>query len=157
MKSVEVILRRKVAKLGDIGDVVRVKPGFARNYLFPQGLAYPATPEHKRRLEQERARALEAEASERESAQALAAQIEGASMTFEVLAGEEGKLFGSVGPGDIAHRLKEMGYPIEKRHVELDEPIKTLGAYTVGIRLHADVGASVKVWVIRQEEGAAPE
>lgn len=155
MKTLEVILRRKVEKLGEIGDVVRVKSGYARNYLVPQGLAYLATPENKRRLERERRRALEAEAQAREGAQVLAAKVEGLSLTFQVLASEEGKLFGSVGPGDIAAKLEEAGFSIEKRQVGLGESIRTLGAYTVPIKLHPDVQPQIKVWVIKQEEGTS--
>jgi large subunit ribosomal protein L9 len=155
VKHVEVILRRKVESLGDIGDLVRVKPGYARNYLLPKGFAYLATPENKRRLEQERARALEAEAREREAALALAAKLDGLSITFQVMAGEEGKLYGSVGAADIVEKLGELGFEIEKRQVGLEEPIRTLGAYSVPIKLHPDVRPEVKVWVIK-EEGASP-
>ena len=156
MKTLEVILRRKVENLGEIGDIVRVKPGYARNYLLPQGFAYLASEENKHRLETERARALEAESRERTLAGEAAKQIEGLSLTFQVLAGEEGKLFGSVGPADIAARMKEMGHAIEKRQVGLGEPIRVLGAYTVPIKLHPDVQPEIKVWVIKQEEGASP-
>ncbi len=155
MRPVEVVLRKKIENLGEIGDIVRVKPGYARNYLLPQGLAYLATPENKRRLEQERRLALEAEAVEREAARQLGAQVEGLQITFQVLASEEGKLFGSVGPADIAEKLEEAGFQIEKRQVGLDESIRTLGAYTVPIRLHPDVHPEIKVWVIKQEEGAS--
>lgn len=155
MKTLEVILRRKIENLGEIGDVVRVKPGHARNYLLPQGLAYLATEENKRRLERERARALEAEARERGAAEEAARRIEGLSLTFQVLAGEEGKLYGSVGPADIAARLEEMGHRVEKRQVGLGEPIRALGAYTVPIKLHPDVHPEIKVWVIQQEEGTS--
>lgn len=156
MKTLELILRRKVEKLGEIGDVVRVKPGFARNYLLPQGLAYLATEQNKHRLEKERTRALEAEAGERAKAEATAARVEGISLTFQVLAGEEGKLYGSVGAGDIVARLKEMDLDLEKRQIGLEEPIRALGAYTIPIKLHPDVQPEIKVWVIKQEEGASP-
>lgn len=156
MKTTEVILRRKVEKLGEIGDVVRVKPGFARNYLLPQGLAYLATEPNKHRLEKERTRALEAEAHERASAEAVAAKVQDVSLTFQVLAGEEGKLYGSVGAGDIVERLAELGFDLEKRQIGLEEPIRTLGAYTVPIKLHPDVQPEIKVWVIKQEEGESP-
>ncbi|MGH7545628.1 MAG: 50S ribosomal protein L9 [Gemmatimonadota bacterium] len=156
MKTTEVILRRKVEKLGEIGDVVRVKPGFARNYLLPQGLAYLATEQNKHRLEKERTRALEVEAHERASAEAAAAKVQDVSLTFQVLAGEEGKLYGSVGAGDIVTRLGELGFDLEKRQIGLEEPIRTLGAYTVPIKLHPDVQPEIKVWVIKQEEGESP-
>ena len=101
-KTQDVILRRKVDELGDVGDVVSVKRGYARNYLLPQGLAYAATEQNQRRLDQERAAALMAEERDRAKAQIVAERLDGLSITFSMLAGEEGKLYGSVGPRDIA-------------------------------------------------------
>ena len=150
-KTLEVILRRKVDNLGEVGDVVNVKAGYARNYLLPQGLAYHATDESRRRLDQERAAALLVEAKERAGAEAVAARLGGTSITFSMLAGEEGKLYGSVGPRDIAGRLSEEGYDVHGRHVVMGETIKALGVYSVPIRLHPDVEVSVKVWVIKEE------
>lgn len=150
-KTVEVILRRKVGDLGEVGDIVNVKAGYARNYLFPQGFAYQATVENRRRLDQERAAALLAEEKERQDSQAVADRLEGVSITFSMLAGDEGKLYGSVGPRDIAAELSGQGYDIHGRHVVLKEPIKTLGVYSVPIRLHPDVEAAIKVWVIKEE------
>lgn len=147
----EVILRRKVENLGDVGDIVSVKPGYARNYLLPQGLAYPATEQSRRRLEQERASALQAEERDRGDARAVADRLEGVSITFSMLAGEEGKLYGSVGPRDIAGQLSEQGFDVHGRHVALNDPIKALGVYSVPIRLYPEVEASVKVWVIKEE------
>ncbi len=149
----KVILRRKVDNLGDVGDVVSVKPGFARNYLFPQGLAYLATEQNRHRLAEERVAALAAEQRDREAAMALAARVEGFSITFSMLAADEGKLYGSVGPRDIASRLSEQGFDIHGRHVTMKEPIKALGVYSVPLRLYPEVEASVKVWVVK-EEGA---
>lgn len=150
-KTQEVILRRKVDELGDVGDVVSVKRGYARNYLLPQGLAYVATEQNRRRLDQERAAALLAEERDRANAQGVAARLNGFSITFSMLAGEEGKLYGSVGPRDIAAKLTEEGFDIHGRHVILKEPIKALGVYSVLIRLYPEVEASVKVWVIKEE------
>lgn len=150
-KTQEVILRRKVDELGDVGDVVNVKRGYARNYLLPQGLAYVATEQNRRRLDQERAAALMAEERDRANAQAVAARLNGLSITFSMLAGEEGKLYGSVGPRDIAAKLGEEGFDVHGRHVVLKEPIKALGVYSVLIRLYPEVEASVKVWVIKEE------
>jgi large subunit ribosomal protein L9 len=147
----EVILRRKVENLGDVGDIVSVKPGYARNYLLPQGLAYPATEQSRRRLEQERSSALQAEERDRSDARVVADRLEGVSITFSMLAGEEGKLYGSVGPRDIAGQLNEQGFDVHGRHVALNEPIKALGVYSVPIRLYPEVEASVKVWVIKEE------
>jgi large subunit ribosomal protein L9 len=150
-KHLEVILRRKVENLGEIGDVVSVKPGFARNYLLPQGLAYPATEGSRRRLQQERAVALAVEERDRAAARALAERLEGVSITFTVLAGEEGKLYGSVGPRDIAAKLNEMGLDVHGRHVALKDTIKALGVYSVPIRLYPEIEPTVKVWVVREE------
>ena len=147
----EVILRRKVENLGDVGDIVSVKPGYARNYLLPQGLAYPATEQSRRRLEQERSSALQAEERDRSDARVVADRLEGVSITFSMLAGEEGKLYGSVGLRDIAGQLNEQGFDVHGRHVALNEPIKALGVYSVPIRLYPEVEASVKVWVIKEE------
>ena len=150
-KSVDVILRRKVVNLGEVGDIVSVKPGYARNYLMPQGLAYQATEENRRRLEQERTAALAAEQRAREDAQGLANRLADVSITFSMLAGDEGKLYGSVGPRNVADKLGEQGYAVEPKHVLLNEPIKMLGVYSVPLRLHADVETSIKVWVIKEE------
>jgi large subunit ribosomal protein L9 len=129
---------------------VKVSAGFARNYLLPRGLAYPATEGNKRRLEQERTRLEAAESTRRESAQELAARLEQVSLTFSARVGEEGKLFGSVTTADIAQQLAAQGFAIEKRQIDLHEPIKALGVYRVPIRLHADVHPEIKVWVIKQ-------
>ncbi|UCC73042.1 MAG: 50S ribosomal protein L9 [Gemmatimonadota bacterium] len=150
-RTQDVILRRKVDNLGDVGDVVSVRRGYARNYLLPQGLAYAATEQNRRLLEQERAAALMAEDRDRSKAAALAERLDGISITFSMLAGEEGKLYGSVGPRDIASKLGEDGYDVHAKHVLLVEPIKALGVYSVAIRLYPEVEASVKVWVIKEE------
>lgn len=146
----EVILRNAVDKLGHPGDIVSVSPGFARNFLLPRGMAYEATPGNRRRIAQEKSR-LEALENERiAAAQAIADKLAEVSVTFAARVGEEGKLFGSVTTADIAHQLEAQGFKIEKRQIELNEPIKTLGVYRVGIRLHADVHPEIKVWIIKQ-------
>ena len=146
----EVILRQAIDNLGQPGDVVDVSPGYARNYLLPRGVAYQATPGNRKRIELERERLEAAENTRRESAQELAARLEQVSLTFSARVGEEGKLFGSVTTADIAHQLEQQGFHIEKRQIELHEPIKSLGVYRVPIRLHADVKPEVRVWVIKQ-------
>ncbi|HYN82678.1 MAG TPA: 50S ribosomal protein L9 [Gemmatimonadaceae bacterium] len=146
----EVILRQAVEKLGHPGDIVKVSAGYARNYLLPRGVAYEATPGNKKRIERERQRLEAAEDSRRTSAQGLAEKLEQVSVTFSARVGEEGKLFGSVTTADIAQQLGEQGYEIEKRQIDLKEPIKALGVYRVPIRLHADVHPEIKVWVIKQ-------
>lgn len=151
-KSIEIILRRRVEDLGDVGDVVNVKAGYARNYLLPQGLAYRASEESRRLLGQERAAALMAEDRARDTARAVSERLDGTSITFSMLAGEEGKLYGSVGPRDIAAQLSEHGFDIHGRHVIMKDTIKALGVYSVPVRVHPDVEVSVKVWVIKEEE-----
>ena len=146
----EVILRQAVEKLGHTGDVVNVSNGYARNYLLPRGVAYVATEGNKRRIEQERQRLEAAEESRRAGARDLAEKLEQVSLTFSARVGEEGKLFGSVTSADIAQQLAEQGHTIEKRQIDLKEPIKALGVYRVPIRLHADVHPEIKVWVIKQ-------
>lgn len=146
----EVILRNAIDKLGHPGDVVTVSPGYARNYLVPRGLAYPATEGNKRRIAQEKSRLEAAEAERRGAAEAIAEKLGEVSVTFAARVGEEGKLFGSVTTADIAHQLEAQGYKVEKRQIELNEPIKSLGVYRVGVRLHADVKPEIKVWVIKQ-------
>lgn len=154
MKSTSVILRENVAKLGSAGEVVTVKPGFARNYLLPQGLAYEATDANLKRLEDERRRAEERAKRDFLEARRRAAALEEVSLTFQARAGEESKLFGSIGSADIADKLNtELGldFEVDRRSVELDEPIKALGVYNIALKLHADVRPEIKVWVVKEE------
>ena len=146
----EIILRQGVENLGKPGDVVKVKAGYARNYLLPRGLAYEATPGNLKRIQQERDRLEAAENERRGSAQGLAEKLEQVSLTFSARVGEEGKLFGSVTAADLAAQLEAQGFHIEKRQIDLHEPIKALGVYRVPVRLHADVKPEVRVWVIKQ-------
>jgi large subunit ribosomal protein L9 len=146
----EIILRQAVENLGKPGDVVTVKNGFARNYLLPHGFAFEATPGNLKRIAQERGR-LEAAENERiGSAQELAKKLEEVQLTFSARVGEEGKLFGSVTSGDISEQLAAQGFQIEKRLIDLHEPIKALGVYRVPVKLHADVKPEIRVWVIKQ-------
>ena len=145
----EIILRQAVENLGKPGDVVTVKNGFARNYLLPRGFAFEATPGNLKRIAQERGR-LEAAENERVgSAQELAKRLEEVQLTFSARVGEEGKLFGSVTSADIAEQLNAQGFQIEKRLIDLHDPIKALGVYRVPIKLHADVKPEIRVWVIK--------
>ena len=146
----EVILRNAIDKLGHPGDIVDVSLGYARNYLLPRGLAYEATVGNRKRIAAEKSRLEAMEAQRREAASTIAQKLGEVSVTFAARVGEEGKLFGSVTTADIAHQLEAQGYKVEKRQIELNEPIKTLGVYRVGIRLHADVKPEIKVWVIKQ-------
>lgn len=146
----EVILRQAVENLGKPGDVVKVSNGFARNFLLPRGVAYEATAGNLKRIAQERERLEAAENERRTAAQALAAKLEQVSLTFSARVGEEGKLFGSVTPADIVHQLETQGFHIEKRQIDLHEPLKTLGVFRVPVRLHADVKPEIRIWVIKQ-------
>jgi large subunit ribosomal protein L9 len=153
MKTVKVILREDVPNLGDAGEIVSVKSGFARNYLLPQELAYEATESSVRRLEQERERAEQRARRDYLEARRQASQLEELSITFQARAGEESKLFGSITSADIADRLKEQGldFQVDRKQIDLDEPIKALGVHNVPIRLHAEVRPEIKVWVIKEE------
>lgn len=147
----QVILRERLENLGEAGAVVEVKPGYARNYLIPQGLAYEASEANVRRIEAERAKAQRRATDQLSAARERAGSIEGISLTFNARAAQEGRLFGSITAGDIAERLAEQGVEVDRRQIELDEPIKALGVFSVPIRLHADVRPEIKVWVIKEE------
>lgn len=153
MKSVKVILRQDIEKLGEAGEVVTVKPGFARNYLLPRGYAYEATAANLREIEQEKSRVEARGRRDYLEARRRASQLEGVSLTFHAKAGEESKLFGSITSADIADRLNEQGidFKVDRRSIELEDPIKTLGVFSVPIRLHTDVKPEVKVWVIKAD------
>lgn len=146
----EVILRNAIDKLGHPGDVVTVSPGYARNFLLPRGLAYQATPGNLKRIAQERSRLVAAEAERMAAAQEIADKLAEVSLTFAARVADDGRLFGSVTTADVAHQLEAQGFKVERRQIELVEPIKALGVYRVAIRLHADVKPEIKVWVIKQ-------
>jgi large subunit ribosomal protein L9 len=148
----QVILKQRLENLGQAGDVVTVKPGYARNYLIPQGFAYEATDANLRRIERERAQLQKRSEEDLKAARARAIEIEGTSVTFTARAGEEGKLFGSITAADIVEKLGEQGIEIDRRQVQLDEPLKALGVFTVPVRLHAEVKPEIKVWVIKEGE-----
>jgi large subunit ribosomal protein L9 len=154
MNSTNVILRESVPNLGESGDLVTVKPGFARNYLLPRGLAFEATEANIRRLEEDRRRAEERAKRDFLEAHRQASAIEQVSLTFHARAGEESKLFGSITTADIAERLNaegNLGFEVDRRQIELDEPLKTLGVFNVPVKLHGDVRPEIKVWVIKEE------
>jgi large subunit ribosomal protein L9 len=144
---IEVILREDIKTLGRAGELVRVKPGYARNYLLPQGLAYEATEGNRKRIAAEtRARANRSQA-ERTDAERVAATLSGLTLPISGKAGEEGKLFGSITSQDITDALARAGYQVDKRRIELEHPIKTVGEHKVGVRLHPEVNAEVRVFV----------
>jgi large subunit ribosomal protein L9 len=147
----EVILKSNVEGLGKALDLVSVKPGYAQNYLFPRQLASLATPENKALLEQDRAKAEEVYLEEKKVAEELAAKLQEASVTIAAKVVEDEKLYGSVSTNDIAARLKEAGFELDRKQILLVEPIKNLGMYSVKVHLPPDVEASVKVWVISDE------
>jgi large subunit ribosomal protein L9 len=145
---IEVILREDVKSLGKAGELVRVKPGYARNFLLPQGLAFEATEGNKKRIAAEtRARGTRDQA-ERTEAERFAATLGAVTVTLSGKAGEEGKLFGSITAQDIADALAAQGHQVDRRRIELEHPIKTLGHHTVEVRLHPEVHAEVRVSVV---------
>ena len=146
----EVILREDVKSLGKAGEMVRVKPGYARNFLLPQGLAFEATEGNKKRIAAE-ARARDTRlAAEKGDAVGLGERLGAVQLTLTGKAGEEGKLFGSVTASDIADALKAKGIEVDRRRIELEHPIKTLGFHSVTVRLHPEVHAEVKVNVVAE-------
>lgn len=147
----EIILQEDVENLGSTGDVVDVKPGYARNYLLPQGLALPATEGNLKRIHEERRRKERAQERVREAAEEKADKLSGRSITFHERAGEGGQLFGSVTVADIAEHLRDEGIAVDRKDILLEEPIKELGVYSVAVDLHEDVKPEVKVWVVAEE------
>jgi large subunit ribosomal protein L9 len=146
----DVILREDVKSLGKAGELVRVKPGYARNFLLPRGLAFEATEGNKKRIAAEtRARGARDQA-ERAEAERFAATLGAAALTLTGKAGEEGKLFGSITAQDIADALAAQGHQVDRRRIELEHPIKTVGHHTVGVRLHSEVHAEVRVSVVAE-------
>ena len=151
--SVELLLAEPVPSLGLPGDLVKVKPGFARNYLIPQGLATVATEENRQAVEKHRARILELQAAEIKQQQALAEKISAHSVTIEANASEDGQLYGSVNQNDISTALAEANFDISADQVKLSGLLKELGMYTVQVQLHDSVEADLKVWVVPTAEG----
>jgi large subunit ribosomal protein L9 len=144
----EVILREDVQSLGKAGQLVKVKPGYARNFLLPRGLAFEATAGNKKRIEAEaKARATKANAEKAVSEQ-LAARLGSITLALRGKAGEEGKLFGSITAQDIADALAAEGFSVDKRKLELEHPIKTVGFHSVTVRLQPDVHAEVRINIV---------
>ena len=148
----DVILREDVEKLGTRGQLVKVAPGYARNFLLPKRLAVAATESNKKIVEQERQAYLRKEAKVAAEATDLAKLMEAVSITISQKAGENGQLFGSVTSKDIADSLESQGYTIERRKIALEEPIKSLGEYKIPLRLHRDVTVEITVNVVKEEE-----
>jgi large subunit ribosomal protein L9 len=151
----EVILLQKIANLGDIGDRVKVKPGFGRNYLLPGGKATLATPENVARFESRRAELEVKAAAEHSSARARAAGLEGFKLSITAKAGNEGKLFGSIGTSDIAEACQKAGHEIERSEVRLPGgPIRMVGEHLITLHLHSDVDFELPLTVVAEEAAA---
>ncbi len=146
----KIILRKNYNQLGNTGDVVEVKNGFARNYLIPRSIAFRATEGNLKALEQEKIQLARKEEKIVKDSEKLAAQLGSVSLTITMKVGEDDKLFGAVTSQMIADSLTEKGYSIDKRIIELEEPIKTLGIFEVPVKLHSKVSVKVKVWVVRE-------
>ncbi|HEV2426267.1 MAG TPA: 50S ribosomal protein L9 [Terriglobia bacterium] len=159
----EVILIENVDKLGHRGQLVKAADGYGRNYLLPKKLAIAASPQNRKWVEQQRVRFLKLEAKEKGEASDLAQILEGVSLTFARKSGEQGALFGSVTAIDIAEGLSAQGYKIDRRKIQLSNPLKVVGEYDIPVRLHRDVTATIKVKVeaeggpAQAEAVAAPE
>jgi large subunit ribosomal protein L9 len=155
----EVILKEDVAKLGSRGDVVKVAEGYGRNFLLPRKLAIEATAANRAVIEQMKAASVRRVAREKGDAETLAKQFVGVELTFTRKSGDHDQLFGSVTSADIARELESKGVPVDRRKIQLDEPLKTVGDHQVNIKLHRDVVVPVKVRIQKEagsEEAAAP-
>ncbi|MFH1678803.1 MAG: 50S ribosomal protein L9 [Candidatus Omnitrophota bacterium] len=147
----EVILKQDNTKFGKTGTVVKVKDGFARNFLFPRNLAIAATPANIKRVEQERQRVQSHRLHEKEQALSLSKRLSEVSITIPVQTHDEGQLYGGINASEITDALKEEGFSeIDKNAVVLDEPIKSIGVYEVTVKLHSEVNAKIKVWVVKK-------
>jgi large subunit ribosomal protein L9 len=148
---IEVILKEPVEKLGNRGDVVKVADGYARNYLLPRKIALAVTPGNRRLIEVERARAREQEAHERSAAEASAARLTPVECVVARRVGEKDTLYGSVTSSDVADALARQGFDIDRRKIQLPEPLKQLGEFFVPVKLHRDVTAQIKVLVVKED------
>ena len=143
------ILKSEVSHLGDAGDIVNVRPGYGRNFLIPQGLAIPASEGSVKQLEHQQQIAEAIRRKELSGSKAIAAKLENTAITIRREAGDDDKLFGSVTKRDIAEALAAEGVEVDRRTIQLDDNIRSIGLFTVPVRLHRDVSASVRVYVIR--------
>lgn len=146
----KIILRENLDNLGEIGDVVDVKDGYARNFLIPRKLAYEASTKNMNQLEAQKKQLERKIEKEKIKAEKIRQELEKVSLTIQMKVGEDGKLFGSVTTQMIADALKEKGFDIDRKTITIPEPIKALGIYTVEIKLHKEVEAKVKVWTVRE-------
>ncbi len=146
----EVILKEDVHKLGSRGDVVKVADGYGRNYLLPRKLAIEANKSNKAVIEQMKAAAVRRSAREKADAEALSTQFNNLTVTFQRRSGEHDQLFGSVTSGDIAAEIEKKGFNVDRRKIQLHEPLKSLGEFTVPVKLHKDVTAHVRVLIEKE-------
>lgn len=147
----ELLLKQNIEHLGRTGDLVEVKPGYARNFLLPRGMAVMVTKSNMAEVERARATALAEEDARLASLKDMASKLGDVSVTIECKANDEGHLFGSVQVSQIAASLREKGVPVEDKQVRLITPIKEIGVYDVIVHLHADVESKIKVWVVQQK------
>ena len=148
----KVILNDHIENLGERGDSVAVKPGYANNYLLPKGLAYPETPGNRRRFEQEQKRWEEMDLHRRGAAEKLAADLDGTKLAFERRAGEKDVLFGSVNAADIQRELAAKGFEIDRKRIRIEAPIKELGAFDIKVHVHRDIDVNIPIRVVRPGE-----
>jgi large subunit ribosomal protein L9 len=149
--NMEVILKEDVPKLGHRGDLVKVAEGYGRNFLLPKKLAIEATAGNKKVIEQMKASAVRKAQKDKTDAEALAAQLNGVTVTITRRAGEQDQLFGSVTSSDVAAELEKKGFTIDRRKLEIDQPIKTVGEFNIPVRLFREVTATVKLEVKKEE------
>jgi len=154
----EIILKEDVPKLGSRGDVVKVAEGYGRNYLLPRKLAIEASAANKAVIEQMKASSVRRGVKEKSDAELLAKQFDGVNLSFTRRSGENDQLFGSVTSADIAHELEHRGFTIDRRKLQLEEPLKALGEFTVPIKLHREVTTTIKVTITKEAvEGEQPQ
>jgi large subunit ribosomal protein L9 len=147
----KIILRQDITNLGRLGDIVNVKDGYARNYLIPRELAFFATPGAMKAIEVEKKKYARKLESEKGLAEELAQKLSELQISISMKVGEEDKLYGSVSTQMIAQELTDKGFEIDKRHILIEEPIKTLGVFDIKVKLHPEVLANLKVWVISED------
>jgi large subunit ribosomal protein L9 len=148
--AMEIILREDVQHLGKAGEVVKVKDGYARNFLIPQGKAYLATDANKKKIAVEANRLAKQRATEKAAAESEATRLAGVALSFPAKVGEEDKLYGSVTASDIQRKLEELGIHVDKRKIDLPEPIRSLGEFRVGIKIHPDVRPEIVITVVKE-------
>ena len=148
----KLLLKKNVADLGDLGDVVEVTRGYARNFLIPQGFAMEMNQANLQWFDAQKRRLIQQEEESKSKLRLIAGELEGASCTIIARATEEGHLFGSVTPREIATHLKQEGFEVDPKTIQLEDPIKELGIYKVTVQLHSEITCEIKVWVVKGDE-----